>query len=113
MSTTESALLMSMSDIAALARVQRPVVSVWRSRAARTHTPFPAPVAREHGQEYFDAGQIGSWLAETQRGNNPEAATDAAAYAALPRIASVERDAFLATTALLTRSRRRAAVPRD
>ena len=102
MSTTEYALLMSLSDIAALARVQRPVVSVWRTRAARTQTPFPAPVVREHGQEFFDASQVGSWLAETQRGNNPEAAADAAAFAALPRIASVEGDAFLATTALLT-----------
>ena len=101
MSTTESALLMSMSDIAALARVQRPVVSVWRTRAARTNTPFPAPVVRDHGQEFFDASQVGSWLAETQRGNNPEAAADAAAFSALPRIASVEGDAFLATTALL------------
>ena len=63
MSTTESALLMSMSDIAALARVQRPVVSVWRTRAARTNTPFPAPVVRDHGQEFFDASQVGSWLA--------------------------------------------------
>ena len=101
MSTTESALLMSMSDIAALARVQRPVVSVWRTRAARTDRPFPAPVVRENGQEFFDSSQVGSWLAETQRGNNPEAAADAAAYAALPRIASVAGDAFLATTALL------------
>ena len=101
MSTTESALLMSMSDIAALARVQRPVVSVWRTRAARTNTPFPAPVVRDHGQEFFDARQVGSWLAETQRGNNPEAAADAAAFAALPRIASVEGDTSLATTALL------------
>jgi len=101
MTTTESALLMSLSDIAALARVQRPVVSVWRTRAARTNTPFPAPVVRENGQEFFDASQVGSWLAETQRGNNPEAAADAAAYAALPGIASAEGDAFLATTALL------------
>ena len=60
MSTTESALLMSMSDIAALARVQRPVVSVWRTRAARSSTPFPAPVVRENGQEFFNASQVGS-----------------------------------------------------
>jgi len=102
MSTTESALLMTMSDIAALARVQRPVVSVWRTRAARTDTPFPAPVVREGGQEFFDAGQVGSWLAETRRGNNPQAAADAAAHAAPPRIAQAERNTFPAVTALLT-----------
>lgn len=101
MSTTESALLMTMSDIAALARVQRPVVTVWRTRAARTDTPFPAPVVREGGQEFFDAGQVGSWLTATRRGNNPEAAADAAAHAAPPRIAHAERSAFPAVTALL------------
>ncbi len=102
MTTVESALLMTMSDIAALARVQRPVVSVWRTRAAHTDTPFPAPVVRERGQEFFDAGQVGSWLAETQRGNNPDAVADAAAHAAPPRREPAERDAFPAVTALLT-----------
>jgi hypothetical protein len=102
MTTTESALLMTMSDIAALARVRRPVVSTWRTRAAHTDTPFPAPVFRERGQEFFDAGQIGSWLTETRRGNNPEAAADAAAHAAPPRSAQAEGDTFPAVTALLT-----------
>ncbi len=102
MTTTESALLMTMADIAALARVQRPVVTVWRTRAAHTDTPFPAPVVRERGQEFFDASQVGAWLTETQRGNNPEAAADAAAHAAPPRIAQVEGDIFPAMTALLT-----------
>ena len=102
MTTTESALLMTMSDIAALARVQRPVVSVWRTRAAHTDTPFPTPVFRARGQEFFDADQVGSWLTETQRGNNPEAAADAAAHAAPPRIEQAEQDTFPAVTALLT-----------
>ena len=102
MSTTESARLMTMSDIAALARVQRPVVTVWRTRAALTDTPFPAPVVREGGQEFFDAGQIGSWLAKTRRGNNPQAAEDAAAHAAPPRIAQIYGDSFPKVTALLT-----------
>ncbi|MET4704493.1 hypothetical protein [Frigoribacterium sp. UYMn621] len=102
MPATESALLMTMSDIAALARVRRPVVTVWRTRAARNGIPFPAPVFRERGQEFFDAGQVGSWLAETGRGNNPEAAADAAAHAAPPRSVPAEGDTFSAVTALLT-----------
>jgi hypothetical protein len=102
MTTTESALLMTMSDIAALARVRRPVVSTWRTRAARTDIPFPAPVVRERGQEFFDAGEVGSWLTATQRGNNPEAAADAAAHAAPPRSTHNVGDTFAAVTALLT-----------
>jgi hypothetical protein len=101
MPATESPLLMTMSDIAALARVRRPVVTVWRTRAARNGIPFPAPVLRERGQEFFDAGQVGSWLTETRRGNNPDASADAAAYAAPPRSAHAEGDTFPAVTALL------------
>jgi hypothetical protein len=93
---------MTMSDIAALARVQRPVVSVWRSRAAGSDLPFPPAVAKDRGQELFDASQVGSWLAETGRGNNPDAAADAAAHAVPPRIAPAEGDTFFAVTALLT-----------
>ena len=68
MTTTESALLMSMSDIAALARVQRPVVSVWRTRAARTHLPFPVPVVRE--RDRLPACCHASWNALDWRANS-------------------------------------------
>lgn len=76
-----AALLMTMSDIAALARVKRPVVSVWRARNADTAHPFPAPVTQRRGQALFDAGQVGEWLSDTHRGNNPDARADAAAHA--------------------------------
>ena len=101
MSTSESALLMTMSDIAALARVQRPVVSVWRTRSAQTDTPFPAPVSRRRGQELFDAHQVGQWLTDTRRGNNPEASTDAAAHAAPADSAGSAQASLRAVTALL------------
>ena len=39
------ALLMSMTEIAELAKVQRPVVTTWRRR----HRDFPAPVGRGRG----------------------------------------------------------------
>ena len=78
---TDTALLMTMSDIAGLAHVQRPVVSVWRSRSAATNTPFPTPVSRQRGVDLFNADQVGSWLSATGRGNNRDAAADAAAYA--------------------------------
>ncbi|MBG6059910.1 hypothetical protein RCH16_003394 [Cryobacterium sp. MP_M5] len=101
MSTSEPTLLMTMSDIAALARVQRPVVSVWRTRAARSDTPFPTPVSRRRGQELFDAHQVGVWLAATHRGNNPEAAMDAAGHAAPDDSAGAAGSTLRAVTALL------------
>lgn len=82
MTATHSALLMTMSDVAALAQVKRPVVSMWRSRAAHSSHPFPAPLSRDAGRDLFDSIQVGKWLAETGRGNNPDAAADAAAHAA-------------------------------
>ncbi|TFC44341.1 hypothetical protein [Cryobacterium shii] len=95
------ALLLTMSDVAALARVQRPVVSVWRSRAADSDSPFPAPVTRLRGRELFDARQVGQWLAETHRGNNPEASADAAAHAVLNDETRAAEQSFSAVTALL------------
>ncbi|TFD47162.1 hypothetical protein E3T33_03815 [Cryobacterium sp. TMT1-2-1] len=101
MSMIDPALLMTMSDIAALARVQRPVVSVWRTRAARTDSPFPAPVTRRQGQDLFAAGQVADWLTATHRGNNPEASADAAAHGALDGAAQATEATFRAVTALL------------
>ncbi|TFD61202.1 hypothetical protein E3T43_01010 [Cryobacterium sp. Hh7] len=96
---TDTALLMTMSDIAGLAHVQRPVVSVWRSRSAATNTPFPTPVSRQRGVDLFNADQVGSWLSATGRGNNRDAAADAAAYA-VPD--AHDEQTFRGVTALLT-----------
>ncbi|MDJ0337932.1 hypothetical protein [Cryobacterium sp. PH31-O1] len=85
MTITDTSLLMTMSDIAALAHVQRPVVSVWRSRSAGTDTPFPPPVSRRRDVDVFDADQVGGWLERTGRGNNRDATADAAAYAVAAR----------------------------
>ncbi|MGH3607175.1 MAG: hypothetical protein ACRDRD_03685 [Pseudonocardiaceae bacterium] len=38
---------MALVDVARLAKVQRPVVSVWRSRSAASTAPFPGAV--RHG----------------------------------------------------------------
>ncbi|MDQ0212648.1 hypothetical protein [Arthrobacter bambusae] len=65
-----AALLMNLSDVAALAHVQRPVVSMWRKRSIGSAQPFPGPVALEGGREVFDADQVAAWLAVTGRGNN-------------------------------------------
>jgi hypothetical protein len=91
---------MSMSDVARLARVQRSVVSVWRTRSARTDTPFPSPVQLQPLR--FDAAHIVDWLEATGRGNNETARDDLAAFAALPDASPrQERVVFDALTALL------------
>lgn len=74
-------LLLSLPEIAELARVKRPVVSMWRSRFARDPHAFPGPVMTTNGQDRFDALQVAEWLAETKHGNNPEVRADLASFA--------------------------------
>ena len=59
--------LLSLSDIATLARVQRPVVSTWRRR----YPDFPAPVAEEGNRTWFDGRAVADWLTSTGLGNTP------------------------------------------
>lgn len=59
----------SMRDVAFMARVQRPVVSMWRNRFAEGAVPFPAPLAGR--ALHFDADAVTMWLHQTGRGNNP------------------------------------------
>ncbi len=75
--------LMTMRDIAGLARVQRPVVTTWRKRSRGSAHPFPS--AREHrdGQELFLREDIVDWLEATRRGNSTDVRADAAAFALL------------------------------
>ncbi|MFC8537142.1 N-6 DNA methylase [Streptomyces sp. NPDC057249] len=53
------------AEIAALARVKRPVPTNWNRR----HPDFPEPVTREGGSPLFDAREIVDWLIRTGRGN--------------------------------------------
>lgn len=73
--------LLTLQDVAALAKVSRPVVSMWRRRprVGGRLLPFPAPVRSVGGIEQFDRREVTDWLEETGRGNNPEAALDAVA----------------------------------
>lgn len=97
--STSTDLQLSLADVARLAGVQRPVVSMWRRRE-RPESPFPEPVATVKGQERFDAAQIAAYLAATGRGKNDEAHADAAAYADTPTGAD-EQATLDALTALL------------
>ncbi|RZU62852.1 hypothetical protein [Zhihengliuella halotolerans] len=90
--------LVTMTDIALLAHVQRPVVSMWRARSRDSSHPFPAVATRRAGRDLFDVDEICRWLAATGRGNNPAAAEDAAAFV------SGAREDFPAVGALLALS---------
>ena len=104
MDTAARTLRMTLSDVASLSRVQRPVVSMWRKRSSGGPLPFPAPAETANGVELFDADEIIDWLQATGRGNNPEAKNDVAVYAkpATPTVALKDgRKTFDGLTALL------------
>ncbi len=81
--TTSAVFKLGLSDVAQLAHVQRPVVSMWRARSAGSDKPFPAPIDTARGQEWFDGSAVVDWLTATGRGNNPSARDDLAAYGSL------------------------------
>lgn len=72
----EDAQLMSMTEIAELAGVQRPVVSNWRRR----YDSFPRPVAGDQAFPRFDGKEIAAWLVETGRGKGRDIEGDLRVY---------------------------------
>jgi hypothetical protein len=68
--------LMSMRDIADLAGVHRPVVTMWRRR----HPGFPAPVHGDAGRPLFDPRQVAGWLLATGRGERDTIIPDLSLY---------------------------------
>lgn len=75
---------LTLSDIARVAGVQRPVVTTWRRRTSigGTHASFPAAVARTGNVEHFDRDEVVAYLRLTGRGNRPvdDADLEAASY---------------------------------
>jgi hypothetical protein len=57
--------LVTMSEIAAMAQVKRPVVATWRRR----HTDFPVPVAENVGGILFRGQEVVEWLIAKGLGN--------------------------------------------
>lgn len=71
-----SPVTLSLADVAALAQVQRPVVSMWRRRD-KDGIAFPAPLPGGR----FDGLEVVEWLERTGRGNNSEARAELAVHA--------------------------------
>lgn len=95
-------LRLTLADVALLTQVQRPVVSMWRTRSRDTATPFPGSVAVENGHELYNAAEVLDWLAATGRGNNPNAAEDIAAFAVMEGFRQHPDRHVAGITALLT-----------
>lgn len=76
---------LSMQGIADLARVQRPVVSMWRSRFQASDRPFPDPL--QVHPLLFDAEEVATWLEETGRGNNAEVWAETPLHSSVAEIA--------------------------
>ncbi|MBO0803822.1 MAG: N-6 DNA methylase [Nocardiopsaceae bacterium] len=92
------ALLMSMPEIAELARVRRPVVSNWRRR----HGDFPEPAGGTAARPLFDPRRVAEWLIATGRHPHDEIAPELAKYT-LAALADQYPgpDLIAATTALI------------
>ncbi|MBP3042427.1 hypothetical protein KKR91_15400 [Arthrobacter jiangjiafuii] len=101
MNDSDNQLLISLPDIALLARVKRPVVTTWRSRTKESAHPFPQPLQHIRGQDLFDAYEVASWLSDTGRGNNQEALDDVASFAVLAGVSAQGELLFNALTSLL------------
>lgn len=98
---TQPELLISLSDVASLAQVQRPVVSMWRRRSASSAQPFPAPVPTGASLKRFDATAVVRWLEDTGRGNNRDPRADLAAFAVPADIPLQEPAVLAGVTGLL------------
>lgn len=59
--------LLSMTDIAKLAQVDRPLVSTWRRRYA----DFPRPAVRDGTRVLFNGADVVRWLTDRDLGNAP------------------------------------------
>lgn len=72
---------LTLQDIADLAHVSRPVVSMWRRRprARGATVTFPPPIPSAGRVDLFDRDEIVAYLETTGRGNNAEVRQDAPA----------------------------------
>lgn len=89
---------LTLADVAALAGVRRPVVSMWRTRPCAAGA-FPSSVLTEDGVEQFGAHAVVQWLEASGRGNN---ADPAAALALHLRPPSPTPEGMRLASALIT-----------
>jgi hypothetical protein len=94
-----TAVLMTMTDIAELAGVQRPVVTNWRRRYPDS---FPAPAAGDETRSLYEPDEIAGWLLATGRIDRDRAHQELALFKLTGLAASYPgQDAVAAVTALI------------
>ena len=77
------ATFLTMSDIAALAQVKRPVVTMWTRRYSGIDRPFPAPSQTCGKQRRYDGDEVVRWIRSRNLGNNEALEETIALHAAL------------------------------
>lgn len=101
-STAASPLLLSKPAIAELAKVQRPVVTMWINRYRGTAHPFPSPVATQSRVDHYAADEVVQWIRSRGLGNSDTLVEDLALHAVLGHESTLPADAVLdGVTALL------------
>ncbi|QGH69039.1 hypothetical protein [Pseudactinotalea sp. HY158] len=83
-------LRVGLADIAEVAGVQRPVVSVWRSRHPDGPNRFPLPCEQRGTRLLFRAGEVADWIDRTGLGNNREFTADVVVRALRGSVAPAE-----------------------
>lgn len=78
-----SPLLLSKPAIAELAKVQRPVVTMWINRYRASAHPFPSPVATQDRVEHYAADEVVRWIRARGLGNSDSVVEDLALHAVL------------------------------
>lgn len=104
--------LLTQSEIALLAMVDRSVVAHWRARRADA-APFPRPARTSDRQELFDAHAVVDWLSATGLGNNPLAAKHVVAFHPSGRRVLTDDPLFAGLSALLCLHVLAGDLPRD
>lgn len=87
--------LLTMSEIATLAQVQRPVVTMWASRYRGTDRPFPSPTEVRGKQRRYDGDEIVQWIQARELGNNDALDENLCLYAALDTGIDIGEDTVL------------------
>ncbi|WP_194165148.1 hypothetical protein [Pseudactinotalea sp. HY160] len=93
-------LRVGLADIAEVAGVQRPVVSVWRSRHPDGPNRFPLPCEQRGTRLLFRAGEVADWIDRTGLGNNREFTADVVVRALRGSVAPAELHAITALVRL-------------
>lgn len=102
--------VMSLSEVALLAQVERSVVTHWRHRS-KGHDPFPTAVRRDADQELFSCDEIVAWLTRTGLGKNPDAAEHVIAFRVTGGRVLTDTRLFHGLSALLCLSARTPRLP--